>query len=251
MSRITKTALSSGLLVALVATQAMAQEQEQDLSVLETLGEALFHDMNLSQSRSQSCATCHDPESGFADPRGMASPSHDLENVGTRNAPTASYAALIPEFHRNAEGAWTGGQFLDGRSPTLEEQAGGPPVNPIEMAMTDEVAVVARLEENPDYVVAFKDLFGAEVFDTPDRAYDAMTQALAAFERTEIFAPFDSKYDRYLAGEAELTREEQLGEALFFSPQFTNCHLCHQINTRPVRRARPSPTTNISTSACR
>ncbi|WP_417248978.1 cytochrome-c peroxidase [Celeribacter sp.] len=206
---------------------------QDSFTPLETLGEALFHDVNLSQSRSQSCATCHDPESGFADPRGMASPSHDFEAIGTRNAPTASYAALSPDFHRNADGQWVGGQFLDGRAITLEEQAGGPPVNPVEMAMADEATVVARLEENPAYVTAFHELFGADVFDAADRAYEAMTQALAAYERTEVFAPFDSKYDRYLAGEAELSREEQLGEALFFSPQFTNCHLCHQINTRP------------------
>ncbi|MEO0916654.1 MAG: methylamine utilization protein MauG, partial [Pseudomonadota bacterium] len=61
-----------------------------------------------------------------------------------------------------------------------------------------------------------------------------MTQALAAFEQTDLFAPFDSKYDRFLRGEVELTKEEDLGRLLFFSEQFTNCNLCHQVSTSQV-----------------
>jgi len=57
-----------------------------------------------------------------------------------------------------------------------------------------------------------------------------MTDSIAAFERTELFAPFDSKYDRYLKGEYKLTEQEDLGMTLFFSKQFTNCNTCHQLN---------------------
>jgi len=94
--------------------------------------------------------------------------------------------------------------------------------------------VVERLRENPDYVKAFSDHFGAEVWDDPDAAYAAMTRAIATYERTKEFAAFDSKYDRYLRGEAEFTREEELGRLLFFSEQFTNCNQCHQLRTSQV-----------------
>lgn len=201
----------------------------EDLATLEGLGEALFFDENLSQNRTQSCSTCHDPEHAFADPRGMASPGDNGVSLGDRNAPTATYAHFAPMFEKFDEGVYRGGQFHDGRAATLADQAGGPPLNPIEMGMPDAASVVARLEENPAYVVAFKDLFGDEIFTDSDAAYAAMTKAIAAFEETDLFSPFDSKYDRYLRGEAELTRQEMLGETLFFSQQFTNCNLCHQL----------------------
>ncbi len=199
------------------------------------LGSDLFHDSSLSRNRTQACATCHMPDAGFVDRRDLAdtgmaaSLGDDGTSVGSRNAPTASYAALSPPFHRNAEGKYVGGQFLDGRAATLEEQAGGPPLNPVEMGMPDKAAVVARLAENPDYQTRFAALFGADIFGDSDRAYDAMTKAIAAFERTPDFQPFDSRYDRALRGEIKLTDQEELGRVLFFSNQFTNCNLCHQL----------------------
>ena len=198
-------------------------------TTLEALGERLFFDVNLSANRTQSCATCHDPEYGFADPRGMASIGDDGHSLGDRNAPSAAYAAFTPEFHKNADDIWTGGQFWDGRANRLEDQAGGPPLNPIEMGMADEATVIARLLEDPVYTQAFPALFEGDVLSDPQTGYAAMTDAIAAFERTDVFAPFDSKYDRFLRGEVELTREEDLGRVLFFSEQFTNCNLCHQL----------------------
>ncbi|MEL7213172.1 MAG: cytochrome c peroxidase [Pseudomonadota bacterium] len=203
-------------------------------TTVEDLGALLFHDVNLSANRTQSCATCHDPNTGFADPRGMASPGDDGVSLGDRNAPTATYAAFTPPFHRNEDGKWIGGQFLDGRASSLADQAGGPPLNAIEMGMTSRAAVVARLLEDPLYQASFPALFGADIWDNPDRAYTAMTDAIAAFEGTEIFAPFDSKYDRFLRGEVELTREEDLGRLLFFSQQFTNCNMCHQLSRSQI-----------------
>lgn len=206
---------------------------------LEELGEALFFDVNLSKNRTQSCATCHDPEYGFVDPRetdvGRAvSLGDDGESLGDRTAPTAAYAMFTPEFEQLDKKAWRGGMFWDGRAAGLDGQAGGPPLNPIEMGMPDEASVVARLSENTDYVASFKALFGDAVWDGDTAAYDAMTQAIAAFERTDLFAPFDSKYDRFLKGEVDLTAEEELGRVLFFSEQFTNCNLCHQLRTSPI-----------------
>ncbi|MGR3712919.1 MAG: cytochrome-c peroxidase [Shimia sp.] len=201
---------------------------------LEDLGKALFHDVNLSAERTQSCATCHDPEFAFVDPRetdaGLAvSLGDDGISLGDRNTPTASYAAFVPKFDREWDGDSVGGLFWDGRAATLEEQAGGPPLNPIEMGMTDKTAVVARLRENADYVVSMDDLFEPGVLDDAEAGYDAMTRAIAAFERTDVFAPFDSKYDRYLRGEVEFSKAEELGRVLFFSEQFTNCSECHQL----------------------
>ncbi|MCB1736998.1 MAG: methylamine utilization protein MauG [Gammaproteobacteria bacterium] len=202
-------------------------------STLADLGRHLFFDVNLSQNRTQSCATCHDPAAGFVDPRdhvgGAVSLGDDGRSLGDRNAPTVSYAGFSPHFHRSDDGKYVGGQFLDGREPDLTGQAGGPPLNPIEMGMPDKAAVVARLRENPMYVASFVKLFGAEVFAQPGTAYTAMTQAIAAFEAGDEFAPFDSRYDRYLRGEYTLTEQEDLGMTLFFSRQFTNCNLCHQL----------------------
>lgn len=221
------------LLAVLPETSSLAQ---QSYSTLEDLGEALFFDENLSANRTQACATCHDPDFGFTDPRETeagksVSLGDDGTSLGDRSAPTALYAAFTPEFYRNEKGKYVGGMFWDGRAATLEDQAGGPPLNPIEMGMPDKASVVERLEENLDYVTALRAYFGQDVMQDPDAAFLGMTKAIAAFERTDIFAPFDSKYDRYLRGELELSRQEELGRVLFFSQQFTNCSTCHQLRT--------------------
>ncbi len=235
----------SALMSAGVVTRTVAEDLPTlpaDKATLEGLGAALFFDENLSRNRNQACATCHAPEAGFADPRpnGLDGPAgraaslgDDDSSIGDRNAPTASYAAFSPKFHRDREGHFVGGQFHDGREPDLEGQAGGPPLNPVEMGMPDKASVVERLKENEEYLSGFRLLYGADIFDEPDRAYRAMTEAIAAFERTEFFSPFDSRYDRYLRGEVEFTPDEELGRTLFFSQQFTNCNLCHQLRQRP------------------
>jgi len=115
----------------------------------------------------------------------------------------------------------------------LAGQAGGPPTNPIEMGMPDKVSVVSRLQKNPLYHEAFTKLFGSQIFTKPSMVYAAMTECIAAFEATNYFSPFDSKYDRYLKGKYQLTDQEELGRTLFFSKQFTNCNLCHQLKRLP------------------
>lgn len=217
----------------LVSTCPITQADE-----LETLGQMLFFDTSLSKNQTQACATCHDPATGFSDPRDngvsqMASLGDDQKSIGDRQAPTASYAAFSPDFHITDKGVYKGGQFWDGRAGDLAEQAGGPPLNPAEMGMTDKASVVARLMENPEYINQFKNLFGPDIFKDPEQAYDKMTKAIAAFERSAEFAPFDSKYDKFLRGEVKLTGQEELGRILFFSQQFTNCNRCHQLRTLP------------------
>ncbi|PWC59743.1 methylamine utilization protein MauG [Azospirillum sp. TSH7] len=210
-----------------------------NLSSKEKLGEALFSDTALSANRTQSCADCHNPDFGFADPRtggagGAASVGDNGKSVGDRNAPTAAYAAFTPAFHIKADGKAVGGQFWDGRAATLKDQAGGPPLNPAEMGLTSKEQARDRLAENPDYARAFVALYGAGVLDDAGRAYDAMTDSLAAFEKTDRFALFDSKYDRYLRGDYKMTPEEDLGMTLFFSTQFTNCNQCHKLKAMPA-----------------
>ncbi|MBV0933636.1 cytochrome-c peroxidase [Marinobacterium weihaiense] len=210
------------------------------LSDQAALGRQLFFDTSLSKNRTQSCASCHNPAQGFIDTRPGThtggSIGDDGHSIGDRNAPTAGYARFSPAFHRRDDGEWVGGQFWDGRASTLAEQAGGPPLNPVEMGMPDKASVVARLKENPNYVRQFNALFGTGILEQPAQAYDAMTASLEAFEQSDFFAPFDSKYDRFLRGEAKLTDQEELGRLLFFSQQFTNCNQCHQLRTHPRAR---------------
>ena len=204
-----------------------------EVSAKESLGEALFLDKNLSKNRTQSCATCHNPDAGFADNRAngikkMASLGDDNKSLGNRQAPSASYAKFSPEFHFDEKKQkYIGGQFWDGRSATLEEQAGGPPLNPIEMGMASKKEVVNRIKENEFYVSSFRNLFGNDILDNDEKAYDALTKVIASFERTDTFSPFDSKYDRYLKGEYDLSATEDLGKSLFFSNNNNSCATCH------------------------
>ena len=212
----------------------LPQVEASAYSTKAELGQALYFDTSLSLNRTQSCSTCHDPNKGFIDGRdngveGAVSLGDDGKSLGDRNAPTASYASVSPAFHKNQKGQYIGGQFLDGREKDLKGQAGGPPLNPIEMNMPSKAAVADRLKENTKYISTFKNLFGADIVGNSEKLYSAMTESIAAFEKTDFFAPFDSKYDRYLRGEYKMTKMEDLGMTLFFSKQFTNCNLCHQL----------------------
>ena len=221
----------------------------------EALGEALFSDTNLSLERTQSCATCHNPEHGFVDNRinatyhstqvAAGSLGDDGVSIGDRNAPTAAYAAFSPVFkygtrtraqNQSADigsySGFLGGQFWDGRAEDLAAQAGGPPLNPGEMNMPSKAAVIARIKENTEYVDAFERLFNSEIFNDVDTAYDAMTQVIGDFEfnNRETFYPFDSKYDLSLTGEYSYdpNSKASLGKVLFFGSDFT-CAACHQL----------------------
>ncbi len=200
------------------------------------LGQALFFDANLSLDRTQSCSTCHDPSRAFSDGRdngvsGAVSVGDDGVSLGDRNAPALTYASLIPAFHRNEKSEYVGGFFPDGRAATLVEQLAEPFTNPIEMALPDAATVVARVRESPSHVSALEKIYGPSVFDDPAQAFQAVIESIAAFEETELFSPFDSKYDRSLRGEYELTHEEELGRVFFFA-QLGTCHRCHLLNTR-------------------
>ncbi len=213
---------------------------------LAELGEALFFDTNLSANRTQACATCHNPATAFTDSRdggvgGAVSLGDDGVSLGDRNTPSITYATFIPDFGRDNAGEIAGGAFYDGRAANLVDQAGQPFTNPIEMALPDNAAVVDRVRENPAHVEAMKQHFGDSIFDDTDAAFRAISESIVAFEQTSQFAPFDSKYDRFLRGEYELTVKEEIGRKLFYS-QIFNCHVCHQIDHRELIEGVPFTT---------
>lgn len=168
------------------------------------LGRRLFFDARLSRTGDVACASCHKQENAFADPRRV---SEGVEGrLGTRNAP--------PLFNL----AWNTSFFWDGGAPTLEHQAIGPIVNPLEMDMRME-DVVSRVAADASYVSQFEDAF--EQKPSPE----GVTQALASFMRTLVSG--DSRYDRFQAGdETALTDAEQRGRNLFFSER-AECFHCH------------------------
>ena len=215
------------------STTLTKEEIAQKTKKKEELGSVLFFDKNLSKNRTQSCSTCHNPEAGFVDNRengisSMASLGDDNKSLGDRQAPSAAYAMFSPEFHYDEKAKmYKGGQFWDGREATLAGQAGGPPTNPIEMGMASKEMVADRLKENPYYIQSFKDIYGEDVLSSDEKIYEAMTNSIEKFEMTKEFAPFDSKYDRFLKDDYDLTPLEDLGKALFFSNNNNSCATCH------------------------
>ncbi|MGD8331896.1 MAG: cytochrome c peroxidase [Acidobacteriota bacterium] len=169
------------------------------------LGWQLYYDARLSADGTVSCASCHDPAAGFADPRRVSTGVGGLQ--GGRNSPTVINAAF------NAQ------QFWDGRAATLEEQALGPIENPVEMATTVD-AVVETLEGIPGYRQQFAEVFGGDQITG-----DMVAKAIASFERTVISgnAPWDQwteTRDPSVISEAALR-----GEELFRGK--AGCSQCH------------------------
>jgi cytochrome c peroxidase len=140
---------------------------------------------------------------------------------------------LTPQFRITADGSYEGGLFLDGRATGLADQVKEPLLNPAEMALP-VAALPDRLAENTAYVDTFRALLGPSSMDSPERTLQSVATAIAAYESTAEFASFDSKYDRFLRGEAELTRDEEIGRTLFFS-ELINCNRCHLIDRREYR----------------
>ncbi|MBM4375309.1 MAG: cytochrome-c peroxidase [Deltaproteobacteria bacterium] len=170
-----------------------------------TLGQLLYHDKRLSLAQDISCNSCHDVARYGVDGE-KTSPGHKGHR-GDRNSPTVYNAG-----HHVA-------QFWDGRAATFEDQAKGPILNPGEMAMPDEKAVLAVVESIPEYVTLFKKAFPS---DKKAISYDNLAKAIGAFER-KLVTP--SRWDRFLEGDAKaLTEKEKQGFAVFTK---TGCPGCH------------------------
>ena len=167
------------------------------------LGRQLYFDGRLSANNEISCATCHDPKTGWA--------GHDATDtgvggrVGNRNSGTVVNSGYMKY------------QFWDGRAGSLEEQALGPIHNPVEMGETLE-NVVRKLNAIPGYKRQFQEVFHSDV------TTDGIAKAIASFERTIVSGP--SPYDRFLQGDKKaLSPEAQRGMEIFNGKG--TCIACH------------------------
>ncbi|HEQ97913.1 MAG TPA: T9SS type A sorting domain-containing protein [candidate division Zixibacteria bacterium] len=217
--------LAVGLMVLVLAAHPMA------MTPLEELGELLYFDQMLSEPDGQSCADCHLPSAFFVDPDSEFPVSQGVlpqNRWGNRNSPMSAYAFLSPDFHYDpVEGLYVGGQFWDGRAANVEEQAKGPFLNPLEMNNPNKRAVIEDILDG-QYADFFIEVFGHDakyIRHNIDEAYDFVANAIGAFERTDMFAPFNSKYDYYLQGNDVLTEQELRGLALFEGKAM--CNACH------------------------
>lgn len=195
------------------------------------LGEKIFLDKTLSASGQQNCQSCHVPELAFSggSPTGVETGGLTMEKQGTRAAPTLMYLDRNSSFHfgNERESEPTGGFFWDGRATTFAVQAGQPLLNPNEMANTSKQMVVDKLRKTA-YIKELTDVFGNEVMTNTDKAFDALTASIAAFELNDKrFHPYSSKYDEYLRGNVQLTASEARGLDIFNDGLKGNCDSCH------------------------
>ncbi len=169
------------------------------------LGKMLYFDVRLSKDNKISCNSCHNLEK-FGVDNLPTSPGNDGKN-GERNSPTTLNAALHIA------------QFWDGRAKDVEEQAGMPILNPIEMAIPSEEFLVKRLSGIEEYKEAFKKAFPDE--ENP-LTFDNIRKAIAAFERT-LITP--SRFDKFLEGDLNaLSEEEKKGLETFIDVGCITCH---------------------------
>ena len=197
------------------------------LSATAALGKKIFFDQSLSASGQQACGTCHDPDHAFAGTEVVPAGGPNMDQSGTRNTPTLLYLRYNTAFFFDNEGTPTGGFFLDGRTNSFAEQARAPFLNPSEMANASAAEVASRLA-SASYVNEFTRIFGADIFDDPEKVLDHATFAIAQYEKeAPEFAPFTSKFDYFLKGKVSLTAQELRGFALFNNPLKGNCAGCH------------------------
>ncbi len=264
-----------GLSAPTTASSADAPGARSALTPVERLGKSIFEDTELSANRNQSCAFCHASETGFTSPRedvnqtGAIVEGSVAGRFGNSKPPSAAYAAQAPVlYHTYEEGEllFIGGNFWNGRasgkklgSPAAD-QAQGPFLNPVEMALPDSACVVARIcqPRNPsNYPVTLADVWGKSICAiewpkdldqtcaNPDakielaktvrkkveQAYDSIALSIAAYETSSEVNPFSSKYDHHLAGRAQLNETELQGLALFEGKGL--CSKCHVLTSSP------------------
>jgi hypothetical protein len=156
------------------------------------LGRMLYYESRLSKSQDVSCNTCHLLDRDGAENEPVSTGYKGLK--GNRDAPTVY----------NAAGHVA--QFWDGRAADVEEQAKGPMLNPVEMAMPSNAQVLAVLNSIPEYVAAFRQAFPGE---TDPVSFDNAVRAVGAFER-KLVTP--ARWDSFLGGNRKaLTEAEQQG----------------------------------------
>ncbi|WP_421864073.1 cytochrome-c peroxidase [Motiliproteus sp.] len=171
------------------------------------LGRKLFFDKRLSIDGSIACASCHQLTDSAYGADNQRVSSGIANQRGSRNSPTVLNAA----FQRQL--------FWDGRAGSLEQQALGPLINPLEMGMPSLNAVVERVSNDPSYATLFRQAFPQQ----PQISIDNIAKAIASYERT-LITP-NAAYDRFVDGdESALSPQQIRGMALFES---VGCVLCH------------------------
>ena len=177
-------------------------EHGQDLAKTE-LGKKLYFDPRLSKSGAISCNSCHNLAAGGSDNL-PSSIGHGWQ-LGPINSPTV------------LNSRWNFVQFWDGRAKDLQEQAGGPVENPMEMAASHDLAI-ERLKTIPAYVEEFRNIYRRDI------DIEGITDAIAVFEKT-LITP-DAPFDRWLRGDDDaITPEQKEGYELFKLKGCTTCHL--------------------------
>lgn len=186
---------------------AVAEKSENPITDKKVaLGKMLFFDKQLSKDNTISCNSCHNLAAYGVDNL-QFSPGNDDGSLGGRNSPSVYNAA----FHL--------AQFWDGRAVDVEEQAGMPILNPVEMAIPSEEFLVARLLKDAAYQKLFAEAFSD---DAEPLTYSNIENAIGAFERT-LITP--SRFDDYIAGNsAVLTNQEKKGLETFISVGCITCH---------------------------
>lgn len=191
---------------------------------LVVLGKALYTDLNLSINGNQSCQSCHDPSAAFADPDNRIAPAFFPVSEGSpaglfggRNAPSAAFTGFSPILHFDGQ-LFIGGMFWDGRASgtplsemgslgdPLAEQAKGPFLNPVEMALGSKAQVVETVMAS-DYAPLFTRVFGRNAFADIETAYDNIATAIAAFERSDRLEASSSKFDQFVKEQTAHNRQ--------------------------------------------
>lgn len=236
------------------------------ISAIASLGQKIFFDPGLSASGKMSCASCHSPAHAYAPanslPAQLGGPG--MNRQGDRAVPSLTYLERTPRFMIRPDTAFDpddggaakaakprihsfpvvevpnyptgmsieqavprGGMDWDGRAVTLLDQPSGPLFDLREMANRDGNVLLTRLKAAP-YVNEFISVFGAQALSTPDLASANVYLALSRFlTEDRSFHAYNSKFDYYLAGRAQLSEQEQRGLKLFDDPKKGNCAACH------------------------
>ena len=211
-----------------------------DLTPMEVLGKSLFFD-KISSPDWMSCATCHAPDTGWTgsvagiNKHGSVYRGAVPTRFGNRKPPSAAYATLSPIFHYDeGEELFVGGNFWDGRATgeklgnPAADQALGPFLNPVEQNNPDKQAVleqIASAQYAGLWEIVWGDPISWETGTDIDMNYDRVGLSIAAYESSSEVNQFSSKYDAYLASEAELTEMEEMGMNLFNGKAM--CSECH------------------------
>jgi cytochrome c peroxidase len=219
-------------LAAALALESAAVAQTAALAPTAAVGRKLFFDARLSNPPGVSCASCHDPDKGWGGNNGASNGVAAGSVAGTqgmRNTPTIGYVGFVPPFHLKKEDGETvgvGGLFWDGRASTLEEQARGPLFSKPEMNLAGDAELAARLRGAP-YAAELRAAYSLPEAADDTQWVQAALSAMGAFQRSPALAPFSSKYDAWLRGQAQLSAAEARGLRLFGNRKKGNCKACH------------------------